>query len=297
MPMRPKPMARRKEADTPTTAIIAGGGRLPIDLAEALTSRGSQVYVVMIAGEVENPDAFAKFPHTTIELEAAGGVLSHLSSRGISQLVFAGTVSRRPRLSAIRPILPLLAVLPKLAMALGRGDDALLRSLVGHVEDRGIKVLGAHEILPDLLVPEGVHTRKGPTASDKRDIQAAMAAARAIGALDIGQAAVAIGGRAIALEGIEGTDGLLERVAQLRSHGRLAGKAGGVLVKSVKPGQEWRTDLPGIGVQTVDGAVAAKLNGIAVVADSTLALGFKELIDRADSAGIFVVGLAPEKAA
>lgn len=288
-------MARREGTDNTETAIIAGGGRLPIDLAEALSSRGLPVYVVMIAGEVANPDAFAKFPHTTIELEAAGGVLSHLRSRGTSQLVFAGTVARRPRLLAMRPILPLLAVLPKLAAALGQGDDALLRSLVGHVEDHGIKVLGAHEILPDLLVPAGVHTRRRPHADDRRDIQAALEAARAIGALDIGQAAVAIGGRAIALEGIEGTDGLLERVAQLRDHGRLAGKTGGVLVKSVKPGQEWRTDLPGIGVQTVAGAVAAKLNGIAVVADSTLAMGFKELIERADSAGIFVVGLPSEK--
>ncbi|MGC4025791.1 MAG: UDP-2,3-diacylglucosamine diphosphatase LpxI [Mesorhizobium sp.] len=291
---RPNPMVSSAE-NKPVTAIIAGGGRLPIDLAKSLISRGSPIYVVMIAGEVENPEAFATFPHTTIELEAAGGVLSHLRSRGVSQLVFAGTVARRPRLLAMRPILPLLAVLPKLMTALGRGDDALLRSLVAHVEGHGIKVLGAHEILPELLVPEGVHTKRRPTKSDMRDIEAALAAARAIGILDIGQAAIAIGGRAIALEGVEGTDGLLDRVAKLRDHGRLAGKTGGVLVKSVKPGQEWRTDLPGIGVQTVDGASTAKLNGIAVVADSTLAMGFKEIIERADSLGIFVMGLHAEQ--
>ncbi|RFC67236.1 MULTISPECIES: LpxI family protein [Mesorhizobium] len=287
-------MASAGAAQSPVTAIIAGGGRLPIELANALASRGLGAYIVMIAGEVENPDAFAAFPNTTIELEAAGGLLSHLKSRGISQLVFAGTVARRPRFFSIWPIMPLLAVLPKLAKALGQGDDALLRSLVGHVEQQGIKVLGAHEILPDLLVSEGVHTKKRPTKSDMRDIQAALEAAQAIGSLDIGQAAVAIGGRAIALEGIEGTDGLLERVAQLRGHGRLAGKPGGVLVKSVKPGQEWRIDLPGIGVQTVERVAAAKLNGVAVLADSTLALGFKEMIERADSLGVFVVGLPSE---
>lgn len=293
--MRPKQKARPAQATTQKTAIIAGGGRLPIDLANALVQKGEPVYVVLLAGEVEDPGAYAPFPGTTFELEAAGGLLGHLKPLGIDRVVFAGTVKRRPQLLKVRPILPLLPVLPKLAVALGRGDDALLRSLVGYVEDHGIKVVGAHEIIPDLLVPEGLHTRKRPSKDDKRDIEAGLAAAKAIGALDIGQAAVAIGGRAIALEGIEGTDGLLERVAALRDHGRLAGKSGGVLVKSVKPGQEWRTDLPGIGVQTVEGAAKAGLRGIAVVSGSTLAMGFKETIERADALGVFVLGLPPER--
>ena len=106
--------------------------------------------------------------------------------------------------------------------------------------------------MPDLLAGEGVMTRAKPTAADRKDLAAAFAAAKAIGALDIGQAAVAIGGRAIALEGVEGTDGLLARARALRSHGRLAGKKRGVIVKCAKPGQELRADLPAIGPQTVE---------------------------------------------
>ncbi|MCO5065660.1 MAG: UDP-2,3-diacylglucosamine diphosphatase LpxI [Rhizobiaceae bacterium] len=291
------PAKRKSEpgpkADKASTALIAGGGRLPVDLAHALKAQDVPTYVVMLDGEVENPSAFSGFPQTNFQLEALGGLLAHLKARKVERLVFAGTVKRRPRLLAMRPLLPLLPVLARLAAALGKGDDALLRSVVGYAEEHGIAVVGAHQILPDLLVPEGVHTRARPNAADRRDIAAALEAALAIGALDIGQAAVAIGGRAVALEGIEGTDGLLERVAGLRKHGRLAGKAGGVLVKSVKPGQELRTDLPGIGVQTVEGAAAAGLRGIAVVADSTLAIGFRELVERADALGVFVVGLAP----
>jgi DUF1009 family protein len=263
-------------------------------LAYALKAQGAPVYVVILSGEVEDLSAFDGISQTIFELESLGGLLGHLKAQNVERLVFAGTVERRPRLLAMRPIFPLLTVLPRLASALGKGDDALLRSIVGYVEEHGIAVVGAHEILPDLLVPEGVHTKSRPNAADRRDIDAALQAALAIGALDIGQAAVAVGGRAIALEGIEGTDGLLQRVADLRHHGRLGGKSGGVLVKSVKPRQEWRADLPGIGVQTVEGANRAGLRGIAVVADSTLAMGFKELIERADSLGIFVVGLAPE---
>lgn len=295
MPAKQKVKPLPAATDGIATAIVAGGGRLPLDLANELKARGTAPYVILLNGEVEDQSAFAEFPKSILELEAAGGLLGHLKQRKIERLVFAGTVKRRPRLLSLWPILPLLRVLPRLAAALTKGDDALLRSLVDYVEQHGITVVGAHEILPDLLVPEGIHTRSRPNTRDRRDIAAALEAARAIGELDIGQAAVAIGGRAIALEGIEGTDGLLERVAGMRDHGRLAGRSGGVLVKSVKPGQEWRTDLPGIGVRTVEEVAAAGLRGIAVVADSTLAIGFGELIDRADSLGIFVVGLPVEE--
>ena len=277
--------------DLKKTAVIAGGGRLPSDLAATLKARGVPLHVVILNGEVENPQAFSDYPHSVVELEAAGGLLPFLRKKKVERVVFAGTVNRRPKIWHLRPVLPILKLLPKLAAALGKGDDALLRAVVSHVEANGIEVVGAHEIMPDLLIPAGVHTRVAPGPRDNSDIDAALEAALAIGNLDIGQAAVAIGGRAIALEGIEGTDGLLERVVGLRNHGRLAGKSGGVLVKSVKPGQEWRTDLPGIGIRTVEGAASAGLNGIAVVADSTLALGFRELIERADELGLFVVGI------
>ncbi|RVD62782.1 LpxI family protein, partial [Mesorhizobium sp. M4A.F.Ca.ET.029.04.2.1] len=129
------------------------------------------------------------------------------------------------------------------------------------LEKRGIKVVGAHEIVPELLAGKGPLTQAEPSKADWRDIEAARVAAKAIGALDIGQAAIAIGGRAIALEGIEGTNGLLERTRQLRDHGRLAGKTRGVLVKCAKPGQELRADLPTIGPRTVEAAQEAGLAG------------------------------------
>ena len=142
--------------------------------------------------------------------------------------------------------------------------------------------------MPDLLAAEGPLTKAQPRKSDRRDIDAAYAAAKAIGALDIGQAAVAIGGRVIALEGVEGTDGLLERVQQLRGHGRLAGRTRGVLVKCAKPGQELRADLPSIGPQTVEAAHAAGLAGIGVEAGRSLVLDGAAVIARADALGLFV---------
>src|SRR5690606_15834225 len=122
---------------------------------------------------------------------------------------------------AVRPTLSLLRLLPKAISALAKGDDGLLRALVRALEGHGFTVVGAHEIVPDLLAEEGPMTRTKPQRADWADLEAGLIAARAIGALDIGQGAVAIGGRAIALEGIEGTDQLLARVAGMRDHGRL----------------------------------------------------------------------------
>src|SRR5690606_2645220 len=140
----------------------------------------------------------------------------------------------------------------------------------------GIRVLGAHDVAPDLLASQGVLGKIRPTSADESDISAALKAARVLGSLDIGQGAIAVGGRVIALEGIEGTDGLLERTVGLRSHGRIAGKKRGVLVKCAKPGQEMRVDLPTIGPRTIIDAHAAGLAGVAVEADRSFILNFSE---------------------
>lgn len=277
--------------------IIAGGGSLPVEVAVGLTGQGYPPVIIQIEGEVDRKPDLDGYEHESLALEDIGSLASLLKRRRISHLVLAGEIRRRPRLIDMRPSLGLLAVVPAVVMALARGDDGLLKILTRALEARGVKVVGAHEIVPDLVAAEGPLTRATPRKSDWRDIEAARAAAKAIGALDIGQAAVAVGGRAIALEGIEGTNGLLERTRELRGHGRLAGKARGVLVKCAKPGQELRADLPSIGPQTIEAAYAAGLAGIAVEAGRSLVLEGPTVVARADALGLFVIGLPPAELA
>jgi DUF1009 family protein len=272
-------------------AVVAGSGRLPVNVAESLAKAGHQPYIVMLVGEAGDDPALASFEQERLELEDVGALVPLLKRREITHVVLAGGISRRPHWRQIRPTLALFRLLPKILMALARGDDGLLRIIVGEFEAEGFKVVGAHEIVPDLLASQGPMTRAKPLKGDAADLAAALAAARAIGALDIGQAAVAIGGRVIALEGVEGTDGLLERVKELRRHGRVGGRKRGVLVKCAKPGQELRADLPAIGPATIDAAHAAGLAGIGVEAGHSLVLDFGELVERADALGLFVVGL------
>ncbi|MER9020986.1 UDP-2,3-diacylglucosamine diphosphatase LpxI [Mesorhizobium sp. M0815] len=272
-------------------SIIAGGGSLPVEIARALARQGKPPFVVMAAGEVDRIVDFEPYEQASLRLEDVGSLLPMLKRHHVTHLVTAGHITRRPRLSAMRLNLGLLAWLPSLLVGVTRGDDTVLKLFVRRIERSGIKVVGAHEIVPELVAAEGPLTKMAPRKSDWRDIEAAHAAAKAIGALDIGQAAVAVGGRAIALEGVEGTDGLLERTKQLRGHGRLAGRSRGVLVKCAKPGQELRADLPSIGPLTVEAAHAAGLAGIAVEAGRSLVLEGPATIGRANALGLFVIGL------
>ncbi|HEY1364341.1 MAG TPA: LpxI family protein, partial [Xanthobacteraceae bacterium] len=125
-----------------------------------------------------------------------------------------------------------------------------------------------------------------PDAQAAADIEHGLRIARALGALDIGQAVVVQQGLVLGVEAIEGTDELLGRCAALRREG-----PGGVLVKTAKPGQERRADRPVIGPQTVALAAAAGLRGIAVEAGAAIVIDRDEVAAAADRAGLFVVGV------
>lgn len=272
-------------------ALIAGGGSLPAEIAGRLAEAGQSCVVFAIEGEAGEDDRFESHPSEPIALEDIGDLVARLKRRSATHVLMAGTVRRRPRIRDVHWSSGLFKALVDMAKALAHGDDRLLRALINHIEKQGIKVIAAQDVLPGLLATEGAVAGRKPGKRDMADIEAARAAVKAIGALDIGQAAIAIGGRVIALEGIEGTEGLLERTVELRHHGRLAGAKGGVLVKCAKPGQDLRADLPSIGPATVDAAAAARLAGIAVEAGRSLILELEQTRRRAAEKGIFIFGL------
>ncbi|MGE0499876.1 MAG: LpxI family protein [Rhizobiaceae bacterium] len=271
--------------------LIAGSGMLPVFVARAIAEAGQDLFVLLIDGEADASE-LAKFPHQTARLEDVATVVPLLRRIGASTVVLSGGVSRRPNWRRMKPSLELLRVSRHLWSALRKGDNGALSTLVRQIELAGIRVVGAHTLVPDLLASGGRIAGPDPSRGDLADITAAFRAAKAIGALDFGQAVVAIGNRIAAVEGVEGTDGLLERVASYRGKGRLADAKGGVLVKCAKPGQELRADLPTIGPATVDAAHRAGLNGIAVEAERALVLEQARVIDRAETLGLFVVGVS-----
>lgn len=264
--------------------IIAGGGPLPLTLAHHCRDNGQSVFLVLLAGQADAVD-YAGLDFAEFRVGAAGGMIKRLHGEGVEDLVFVGGV-KKPPLSAVRPDAWAAKFLLKTAV-FSKGDDTFLKTLVSALEEEGFKVRGVDELMPELLAPKGCVTEKSPTTGDLRDIEVGTAAALALGARDEGQAAVAADGRTLTVEDRAGTAVMLARLAATRPEG----ETGGVLVKTVKPGQERRADLPAIGPDTVAQAHAAGLAGIAVSAGAALLLERDKTIHAANQAGLFIVGI------
>lgn len=267
--------------------IIAGSGELPRRIVDACHAEGREVYVLALRGEAD-PEVVEGVLHDWCRMGAAAKALGLLRDNGVSDLVLAGGV-RRPTLSAIRPDWRAAKFFAKVGYRM-LGDDGLLSAVVKELEVEGFRLLGAHELLDaGTTVSEGPLGRLTPNDGAKADIARGILIARALGALDIGQAVVVQQGLVLGLEAIDGTDALIKRCSELRRDG-----PGGVLVKLEKPGQEARIDRPTVGPRTVQLAAASGLQGIALEAGATLLLDRDEVIRVADAAGLFVVGVRPE---
>jgi UDP-2,3-diacylglucosamine hydrolase len=269
--------------------LIAAGGVMPFAVADSLTARGINPVVFALRGACD-PVAVARFRHHWISIGQLGRAVKLFRAENCRQLVFIGTLVR-PALSEIRLDWGTLRVIGRVWAAFRGGDDHLL-SGIGHIlEQDGFRMVGIKDVAPDLLMPEGCLTRRRPDEDAAADIVKGRDVLRALGPFDIGQATVVIDGHVVGVEDIEGTDGLLARVARLRAEGRIrARSARGVLVKAPKSGQDLRFDLPTLGPRTVEGAVAAGLAGIAIVAGNTVVVEPQSMIEAADAAGLFVTG-------
>jgi hypothetical protein len=275
-------------ADGRSVAILAGGGRMPVLVAEAARAAGRRPIIFAIGG-MGDPSAFDSMQVHVLRWGELGRLLSTARKEDCREAVFVGTVSR-PDMKNVRPDLGGLKFLPRVLKLMSRGDHGLLDGLAQLFEDEGIRLVSPLDIAPDLVLPEGCRAGSVPREAE-RDIEKAAEAARLVGSLDIAQAAVAVGGHVIAIEDIAGTDALLERVAGYRRDGRL--RAGGVLVKCLKPLQDGRHDLPTIGAGTAERAAAAGLVGVAADAGHTMLVGRDETIDAFRKAGLFLLGLKP----
>src|SRR5438309_5990656 len=250
-------------------AIICGGGSLPFAVADAVTRRGRPAVLFALRGFAD-PARVTGYRHYWMALGQRGWFRRVTEKEACRDVVLIGSVVR-PALRQIRLDLGTLLLLPKLVAMLRGGDDYVLSGLIRIMEEDGFRVLGAHQVAPDILMPQGVAGRYGPSQRDRDDIVRGRAMLAAMGAFDIGQAVVVADDHVLAIEAVEGTDEMLARIAELRRIGRIrAPTRTGVLVKAAKPSQDRRVDLPTIGPSTIEAATRAGLAGIAVVAGETI---------------------------
>ena len=276
-------------------AIICGGGSLPTAVAEAVARRGRRPVMFGIKGWADAA-VIARYAHHWIAIGQAGRFFRLARAEDCRDVVFIGTVLRPP-ITQLRLDWQTIRAMPGLIRAYRGGDDKLISGVARIAERGGLRVVGVKDVAPEVLVPQGVLGRHRPSERDRADIARALEVIAALGPFDVGQAAVVADNNVLGVEAAEGTDNLLNRIAELRRIGRVTSAPGiGVLVKAPKPGQDRRLDLPSIGPRTVENVARAGLAGLAVTAGSTMIAEPDAVTAAADREGIFLVGVREDAA-
>lgn len=263
--------------------IIAGGGILPKRLIDHCRKEGCP-YSLVCLKDFTLPETSEGQECCLCRLGEAGKAVSYFKKNGVRQIVMIGGV-RRPSLLQLRPDWWTTKFLIKIGFK-AFGDDNLLSLLIKGFEAEGFQLIGIHDVMPDLLANEGVWGKIEPDEQAWSDIRHGIKIALGLGALDVGQSVVVQQGIVLGVEAVEGTDALIKRCKELKREG-----VGGVLVKTKKPQQEKRADLPTIGVRTVVNVHESGLRGIAIQAGNALVADRQAVIAKADELGIFIVGV------
>ena len=263
--------------------LIAGRGMMPVEIIKSCHSRGIEVYVAGLLPWADNA-VFQGVDHVMARLGEVGKMMKFFKEHEVTELVLAGGI-KRPALKELIPDFEAVKILAKVALT-KINDDGLFRAVISEIEARGFHVLGIEEIVPEMLFREGVYGRVKPSSGDMDDIRRGIEVARALGAVDVGQAVVIQEGIVLAVEAVEGTDAMLSRASALKKPGKAP-----VMVKIVKPGQDTRVDLPAIGIQTVEQLTKYGMGGIAVESGGILVIEREAVIAAADAAKIFIIGM------
>jgi hypothetical protein len=271
-----------------TLGIIAGKGNLPAQIIKSCQNTNRPFFVINFE-ESSAPETIKNIPHAVVRIGAVGESLKYLRDAGVKEIVMAGGV-KRPSLSSLRPDAAGAALLKKLGKAFFSGDDAILKAIISFFEEENFTVVAVDSILTDILADEGVLGKISPDKQTKADIIIGMAAAKNIGAMDIGQGVIIENGAVLGTESADGTDAMIIACGKLKK----GKKSSGVLVKAKKPEQEEKVDLPSIGVQTIENLYKAGFAGVAIEAHASLLIDKFELIKKADEYGLFVVGVKYE---
>lgn len=258
--------------------IVAGGGSLPAKLLEFCASKNIETFTIGFEGQTD-PVTVAGRPHVMTRLGAAGQIIRILNDRGYRDLVLIGSI-KRPKLAEMRPDLKTVSFFAKLGLR-ALGDDGLLKAVRAELEADGFTIHGIHELMEDLLMPKGVLGRVSPSDEQYEDIRIGLTESRLIGEADIGQSVVVLDGETLGTEDDDGTNALIKR----------AGTKGAILVKSSKPQQDRKLDMPTLGSETVKLCASLGYAGIAAEYGGVLLADREDMIAAADAAGLFVVGV------
>jgi DUF1009 family protein len=260
--------------------LVAGQGDLPAIIADNARGRGYRVVALALEGLAGK--SIEKHSDVTgwFNVGKASSIIKFLKKNGVKEAVLAGKVPKTVIFGGIKPDLRAMSILLRLK---DKKDDSILNAVAGEFEKEGIGLLDMKEFCSSLLTPEGKLTRKGPSRTERKDIEFGFRMAKEIGRLDIGQTVVVKDRAVIAVEAIEGTDGAIRRGGKLAK--------GAIVVKVSRPGQDMRFDVPTVGTGTLNTMVKSDIRVLALEARKSILMDRDEFLLKANEAGITIVGV------
>jgi len=269
--------------------LIAGNGKFPLLVLDAARAQGLEVVVAAIKEEASPEVESRGAPVHWLSLGELSKLIETFKREGVHRAVMAGQVKHKQIFSSIRPDWRLAKLLLSLRT---RNTDALLGAVAKVLGDEGISLENSTALLEPLLAKPGVLTRRAPTEQESKNVEYGRMVARNLGNYDIGQTVVVAEAACVAVEAMEGTDATIERAGQimgsLDDHASTLSRSLTV-VKTAKPNQDMRFDVPVIGLKTIDVMRVAGATCLAVDAGGCLFLDGSEIVAAADAAGISVV--------
>ncbi len=272
--------------------MLAGWGDYPLLIAQALKRQGYEVYCLGIKGHTSQQLAEICDGFQWSGICKVGACIRYFRRHGVRMATMAGKypklkllqprafLKNLPDWRAIRRFAPLI-----LARRGNLKDDTLLTELLAEFALDGIEFRPPTDFVPEVLVKFGQLTRRGPSDSQRQDVELGWEAAKELGRLDIGQTVVVKNRAVLAVEAIEGTDECIRRAGQLCSGG------GFTVVKVAKPQQDMRFDVPTIGRHTLENIIQSGGRVLAVEAGKTIIVNEPEVLELANRHRLIVVAL------
>jgi len=268
-----------------TLAIIAGNGDLPKLIIAECERRKSDFIVILIEGEPSNVH-YKSYNHYIVSIGSLGKLLTIFKQNKVQQIVFVGGI-QKPSFSNLKVDKKGAVLLSKLISNKIFGDNNILTTITNYFSKEGFKIVGANDIVQDIIAEKGVLTKTKPSKSDLADIKMGENAIKLMSELDIGQAVVVQNKQIIGVEAIEGTDELIKRCGKIR----FEKVSKPILIKIKKQNQNTKIDLPTIGVKTINNLIAANFAGIAIKSGSTLIIDKEKIIDLANKNKLFIIAI------
>ncbi|BBO66479.1 hypothetical protein DSCA_04090 [Desulfosarcina alkanivorans] len=259
--------------------LIAGSGQFPRLFSEAAKRKGLSVYTAAYVNEADKELALLSEKIQWLHLGQVKRLIKFFKQNHVNRAVMLGAVRKTRIFTDVKPDMKAISIIAGMRHT---HDDAIMRAFADGLEKEGIKIEPSTLLLPELLAGRGVWTKRKPSRAEKKDIRLGFSIAREIGRLDIGQSVIVGGGSVLAVEAIEGTDETIRRGGKL-------GKGEAVLVKVCKPNQDFRFDVPSVGVKTIETMIRCDVRALAIEAERTVVFDRSEMIGLANANGIAIV--------